>query len=198
MILWPISGCLDIRDELLDEYDKPHRAYHSTKHLENIVHHLQQMHQAGTPFALEPTLLAAWFHDSVYTGDPSDEFFSAKYAADALDGRVTDEVRYEVIRLILLTKDHNPKTGDDNGAALSDADLAVLAAPPYAYAEYMVNVRKDFSRYHIEEFTKGRIKVLEDLSNRTFLYKTHYGRTHWDKAARRNLQTERLWIRGEV
>ena len=69
----------------------------------------------------------------------------------------------EVARLVLLTAGHDPEPGDANGAVLCDADLAVLAGPPDAYAAYASAVRAEYGHLSDEEFTAGRIAVLERL-----------------------------------
>ena len=57
-----------------------------------------------------------------------------------------------------------PRAPDDaNGAVLCDADLAVLASPPEAYAAYASAVREEYGHLSDEEFTAGRIAVLEHL-----------------------------------
>ena len=90
--------------------------------------------------------LAAWYHDVVY--DPrsaENEARSAGRARAGLRGLVDDERLAEVERLVLLTVDHDAEPDDANGAVLCDADLAVLAAPPDAYAGYASAVRAEYS-----------------------------------------------------
>jgi predicted metal-dependent HD superfamily phosphohydrolase len=47
--------------------------------------------------------------------------------------------------LIRLTASHDPATGDRNGETLSDADLAILAAPPHRYSAYVAAVRAEYT-----------------------------------------------------
>ena len=83
----------------------------------------------GVEFDRMAVLLAAWFHDSVYDAQPDAEKRSAAWAAEALPTLVDQAVVDEVVRLVLITEHHLPADDDANGCALSDADLAILAAP---------------------------------------------------------------------
>ena len=54
-------------ESLLARWNEPHRSYHSERHLEDVLLALDHLGSRGEHIAPE-TLLAAWFHDSVYTG----------------------------------------------------------------------------------------------------------------------------------
>ena len=137
-------------------------------------------------------VLAAWFHDAVYRGIAGqDEEESARLAEDRLlhAGLSADEVD-EVVRLVLLTADHRPEPGDDDGALLSDADLSVLGGEPEAYARYLAAVREDFAHIGDADFAAGRAAVVRQLLELDPLFHTDRGRDLWLDAARRNLQGE--------
>ena len=102
--------------------------------------------------------LAAWFHDGVYDGRDGAEERSAQWALDALAGLPVAE---EVARLVRLTERHAPADDDANGCALSDADLAILAAAPERYAEYTADVRREYAHVPDDLFRAGRAAVLE-------------------------------------
>jgi predicted metal-dependent HD superfamily phosphohydrolase len=125
---------------LIAAWSEPHRRYHDLAHLAAVLGLVGQLAEAADdPDAVR---LAAWYHDVVYDPERSDnEQVSAARARAGLRGLVTGERLDEVERLVLLTAGHDPEPGDANGAVLSDADLAVLAAPPEAYAAYASAVR---------------------------------------------------------
>ena len=106
-------------------------------------------------------MLAAWFHDGVYDGEPDAEKRSAAWAAEALSTLVEPDIVDEVVRLVLLTEHHVPADDDPNGCALSDADLAILAAPPERYAEYVAAVRAEYAHVPDDLFAAGRASILE-------------------------------------
>ena len=73
----------------------------------------------------------------------------------------------------------DPAPDDANGAVLCDADLAVLAGPPDAYAAYASAVREEYAHLSDAEFTAGRIAVLEHLLGLPTLYRTPEAARLW-------------------
>ncbi len=187
---WPIDGAEDVRDALLAAYGEPKRGYHDLRHLAEVLDRLDELASAGESFDALPVVLAAWFHDAVYDGAPGDEERSARWAEGALpQAGVAAEVVAEVARLVGLTVSHDPAPADRNGAALCDADLAILAAPSERYAEYVADVRLEYAHVPDSEFRAGRAAVLRALAEGP-LYVTSYGRAHWERSARANLEAE--------
>jgi predicted metal-dependent HD superfamily phosphohydrolase len=95
-----------------------------------------------------------------------------------------------VVRLVLLTAGHETAPDDANGAVLCDADLAVLAGPPEAYAAYASAVREEYGHLSDEVFTAGRIAVLEHLLALPALYRLPAVAPVWEPRARANLTAE--------
>ena len=93
-------------------------------------------------------------------------------------------------RLVRMTADHQPETGDGAGALLSDADLSVLGGTPDAYARYLAAVRQDFAHIGDDDFAAGRAAVVRRLLQLEPLFHTPRGRDLWLEAARRNLRAE--------
>jgi predicted metal-dependent HD superfamily phosphohydrolase len=187
---WPLPGGLEVRDALLEAYADPARGYHDALHLSEVLDRLDELSSAGVRFADEPVRLAAWFHDAVYDGQPDAEERSAQWAASALAGLVAAPVVVEVARLVRLTKEHAPADDDADGCALSDADLAILAASPERYRSYVAGVRRDYAWVSDDDFRAGRTAVLRDLAGRDPLFHTAYARERWEPPARANLAAE--------
>ena len=100
------------------------------------------------------------------------------------------DVVAEVVRLVLVTVDHRPEDDDTNGAALSDADLGILAADPERYAEYVASVRRGVRprrRRRLPRRSAGRARGLDDKPH---LFHTAAARERWEDAARANLRRE--------
>ena len=186
---WPLAGAESVRDALLAAYADPDRGYHDTRHLTEVLDRLDDLAEAGTSFDRVAVGLAAWFHDGVYDGRPGAEDRSAAWAESALAGQDPDLVS-EVVRLVRLTESHRPTDDDRNGCALSDADLAILAAPSPRYAEYVADVRREYSHVSDEDFRAGRAAVLADLLAKPHLFHTGHAREHWEPAARANVEDE--------
>jgi predicted metal-dependent HD superfamily phosphohydrolase len=189
---WPLPDATTLRDELLTAYAEPGRHYHGVRHLEEVLARLAELRDAGTAFGDLPVTLAAWFHDSVYDGERDAEERSAVWAEDGLVGLVDDATVAEVARLVRLTETHRPEDDDANGCALSDADLAILAAGPERYADYRVTVREEYRHLDDEEFRKGRLHVLEHLLEKDTIFHTAHARAAWEAVARANLEAERI------
>lgn len=178
----------DLGAELLGRWNEPHRHYHSATHLLAMLESLDLLTDGAPP---RTVALAAWFHDAVYNGVAGvDEEDSAILAQVRLDGLVEPSESAEVARLVRLTASHSPSAGDDGGALLCDADLAVLGGVPDDYAHYVTNVRNDYAHVADADFNAGRAAVLRQLLALDSLFHTKNGRSLWAAAARDNLSKE--------
>ena len=171
-------------------YTQVHREYHNLMHVEDVLLRIEELEPpAEHELALA---LAAWFHDAVYQpGKPDNEDRSAYVAFDALEQVGAGPLLItEVVRLVRLTASHDPNPDDAAGAVLCDADLAILAAAPDRYAQYAAAIRQEYIHVPEAEFRTGRGEVLQSFLDRPSIYRTPYGRQHWESAARANLAAE--------
>jgi predicted metal-dependent HD superfamily phosphohydrolase len=180
---WPLPERTDLRDRLLAAYSTG-RGYHDLRHLAEVLVRLDEL---GVGNDVE-VVLAAWFHDAVYDGEPGAEERSARLAETELHGAGVDVA--EVARLVRLTARHDPRPGDTRGESLCDADLAILAAPPDRYADYAAGVREEYAAHTDADFRTGRLAVLRELAARESLFRSAYAREHWEPRARENLRAE--------
>ncbi|MER5444716.1 hypothetical protein ABT065_03615 [Streptomyces sp. NPDC002764] len=177
-------------DNLLARWREPQRRYHTLAHLVAVLDHVDTLEEyADDPDAVR---LAAWFHDAVYHPDRSEnEERSARLAERALtEAGVPDDTTAEVARLVRLTVTHDPADGDRDGQVLCDADLAVLASPPAAYAAYTAAVREEYHFVPNDAFRAGRADILRQLLALPRLFRTPYGQEKWEATARYNLSSE--------
>ena len=181
---WPLPDHLDLRDELLAAWDRP--GYHDLLHLTEVLDRLDALAAGGADFDRPVVDLAAWFHDAVYAGADDDEERSAQWAERALPASYAAEVA----RLVRMTAHHRPDDSDANACALSDADLAILAAPRERYDTYADGVRADFAHIADADFRAGRKAVLTDLADKPRLFHTAQAVDLWEDAARANLARE--------
>src|SRR3954471_6394157 len=182
---------------LVAAWSEPHRSYHDLAHLAAVLGLVAELAAAADdPAAVR---LAAWYHDAVYDPERTDnEEVSAGRARAGLRGLVPDERAAEVERLVRLTAGHDPDDGDTNGAVLCDADLAVLASPPPSYATYASAIRTEYGHLSDEEFTAGRIAVLEHLLALPRLYRTPQVDAAWTPLARANMAAELSLLRSRA
>jgi predicted metal-dependent HD superfamily phosphohydrolase len=191
---WPLPGAADLRDALLAAYGDPARGYHDTRHLTEVLDRLDEL---GGPATALPVVLAAWFHDAVYDGRPGAEDRSAAWAERDLPGSGVDAATVaEVARLVRLTESHRPADGDLAGGLLSDADLAILAAPDERYAAYVADVRQEYADVPDDLFALGRAAVLRDLLDKPHLFHTPAARARWEERARANVARELAALTG--
>ena len=181
---WPLRALFDVRDELLAAWDRP--GYHDLRHLTEVLDRLDELDRAGAAFDLVPVVLAAWFHDAVYDGQPDAEERSAQLA----ESKLPDPPAAEVARLVRMTEHHQAFPDDLNAAALSDADLAILAADADRYHAYARDVRTEYAQFSDADFRAGRAAVLKDLLAGPSLFRTTHGQALWEDAARANVQAE--------
>src|SRR6478752_1352552 len=190
LLAWPLPGARPLGAQLVASYAHPDRRYHDGRHLAEVLERVHELSAHGVEFDRMAVLLAAWFHDSVYDAQPDAEKRSAAWAAEALPTLVDQTVVDEVVRLVLMTEHHLPTDDDANGCALSDADLAILAAPAERYAEYAASIREEYAEVPGDAFAAGRAMILGDLLAKPHLFHTAYARSAWEGAARANVERE--------
>lgn len=195
--------------ELVARYAEPHRRYHTGDHLCAV---LDLVDELTSPAAAcdgacdgdgdgevdaDAVRLAAWFHDAVYDPARADnEERSARLAERMLaDTDLAAATVGEVARLVRLTETHDPAPGDQHGEVLCDADLAVLAGDPAAYAAYAAAVREEYAFVPDDAFGRGRADVLRGLLARPAIFRTASARDRFEAAARHNIETELTLLR---
>ena len=182
---------------IIGNWSEPHRRYHGLAHLAAVLGLIGELSGAATD--PDAVALAAWYHDISYDPERDDnEQVSAERARVGLRGLVPEDRVDEVARLVLLTAGHDPEPGDANGAVLCDADLAVLAGPPDAYAAYASAIRAEYGHLTDADFTAGRIAVLERLLALPRLYRLPAVADEWTRRARGNLTAELTLLRSRA
>lgn len=174
-----------LADALLRRWAEPHRHYHDVRHLASTLHALEALGCDDVAVGL-----AAWFHDAVHEGSPTDEDASATLASTLLADTSLAAHRVEVARLVRLTATHAPRPDDRAGQCLCDADLSVLGTVPGRYHVYLRDVRLEYAHLDDATFTHGRRSVVERLLARPQLFATPPGQRLWADRARRNLAAE--------
>ncbi|MGY2701722.1 HD domain-containing protein [Nocardioides sp. HB32] len=187
---WPLPGARELGAQLVASYAHPDRGYHDSRHLAEVLERIHELASHDEDFDRMAVVLAAWFHDSVYDAQPDAEKRSAAWAAEALPTIVDPATVAEVVRLVLVTEHHRPADDDRNGCTLSDADLAILAAPRDRYDEYVASVRREWAHLSDTDFAAGRAAILRDLLDKPHLFQTAYARATWEVTARANVAAE--------
>lgn len=179
-------------ESLLTRWNEPHRSYHNEQHLEDVLLALNHLGIRGE--RVSPTaLLAAWFHDAVYTGSPeADEYASAQLASHALSTfDLEPALSAQVSDLIVATiPARELRAPDPVLAQLLDADLSIFASSPQRYSEYASAVRSEYAHVPAQEFAAGRARVLTSYLAQPTIYRTATGQELWEARARANVTGE--------
>ena len=192
----------ELGESLLQAWEQPHRAYHHSGHLSQMLTDLDRLYahrtQGSTPL---PLVLAAWFHDAVYEGAPGeDERRSEQLAGASLEPLVTagllSEEELQLVRLLVrATATHKLPESTELPAGYNpadiefflDADIAILAAEPARYRRYLRGVRSEYSHFDDEAFRTGRTSFLHSVLERERIFLSERARELWEEPARTNL-----------
>lgn len=191
----------ELGKRLLQAWEQPHRAYHHSGHLSQILADLDRLYSGRTPLV---STLAAWFHDAVYESVPGeDERRSEQLATVSLEplvaaGLLSGDELQMVCLLVRATATHElPESADlpvgyepVDIEVFLDADMAILAAKPARYRRYLRGVRSEYSHFDDEAFRTGRTSFLRSILEREHVFLSHQARQLWEEPARTNLRAE--------
>jgi predicted metal-dependent HD superfamily phosphohydrolase len=171
--------------EIAARYDEPHRAYHTRQHLaECFAAFAPVAAQAARPAEIE---LGLWFHDAVYdTRSDRNEDDSAAWAERALAAAGAPAAAARVRQLVLATK-HAAEPADPDAKLLVDVDLAILGADPVRFAEYEVQIRREYEWVPVDAYRAARARVLASFLARPAIYLTASFADRLESRARANL-----------
>jgi predicted metal-dependent HD superfamily phosphohydrolase len=194
----------EVGARLLRRWREPHRHYHDATHLSEVLAAADTLCTAGDVAADDRVvaLLAAWFHDAVYSVEAhsTNEAESAALAEHELRRLgVREEIRSRVRMLVLDTVRHDLTDLEANDPArvvLHDADLWILAAPVARFDEYCRQVREEYAHVPVAAYAVGRSEVLRPFLVRPHVYRSSHARQSWEATARENLARELTRIAG--
>jgi len=176
-------------NELAKNYSGKKRFYHTLRHLENLLLQLNSVKEEIHNW--DALLFTLFYHDAIYNSLKADnEEKSAELAEKRMQQlAVPTETINRCKEQILATKSHNYSTDSDTNY-FTDADLSVLGENWETYANYLGNVRKEYSIYPDLIYNPGRKKVLMHFLAMERIYKTDFFFTRYEKQAKENLQKE--------
>ncbi|MBD5786638.1 hypothetical protein IF650_10645 [Cellulosimicrobium terreum] len=194
----------DVGQGLLDRWAQPSRHFHNLRHLADVLGRVDELAQETH----DPDLvrLAAWYHGAVFDAKDraayarkggEDESASAALALAELGDLGAPQAAAErVAQLVNALVRHAPDPADFDCAVLCDADLAMLAAEPQRYKEYLKDVRDEYAHIPPADYVRARIAILSKLMDRRSLFSSPLGAA-WEEAARQNLDAELQRLRKE-
>ena len=169
---------------LRDLYMQSWRNYHSLNHIHTYTTQAVNFHKDGKIKDLLNILLAIWFHDSIYVasrGDNEDrsvELFEDFYN----DIKYENEVKIILVDVkkvsfyIMCTKYHFDEKRIYEDPELNyfiDFDLFTFSLEDEdSFFQVSKNIRKEFFFFNDKEWASGRIKFLESLYSKTFIFRS--------------------------
>ena len=170
--------------------------YHRTPHILDCWTQLSDDSIIGC--VTDELKFALLYHDVVY--DPRAKDNEEKSAGLAIlelsDVYRKDDVGLnKIVELILITKHSGETTVDPESQCMLDIDLSILGSPTEKYKLYAENIRREYSFVSHGDYARGRITFLSGLLQRPKIY---YKLTHLEQRARKNINNEILYLRGQL
>lgn len=186
---------------VVGRYRAPDRQYHDVRHLRWVVRHVDELATRTPPDDPGAVVAAAFHHDAVYDVDRHDnEARSAELAVRSLTSLGWAPDRCERVAAMIRATAHldaaSDTAPDDTGTAvLLAADLAVLAADPAGYGDYVRAVRREYRHLTDAEWRAGRAAVVATFLARSAIFPPGLDLGHWEQRARANLTAEAATLR---
>lgn len=183
----------DTYTSLLHAYSEKHRFYHTDKHINACLGHLDNIVSvAQRPNEIE---LALWFHDAIYKPfSKKNEIESAQWAKDfLLKNQASEELVSRVYRLIIVTL-HNSPTNSLDESILVDIDLSILGSRPEVYDQFEKSIRKEYKWVPYFHYRKKRKEILSSFMDRDRIYQNQFFYDKCEKQARENLSNAILLL----
>jgi predicted metal-dependent HD superfamily phosphohydrolase len=156
---------------LLTAYGEKHRFYHTTDHILNLFHILDDLNLSISHKNKKKLYFAILFHDIVY--DPkskeNEEKSNEAWILFAKENKIISEITMDVSSMILATKKHIKKSDFITNLFL-DLDLSVLGSEPNDFNLYEKNIRLEYYFVPDSIYAIERSKVMKSLITEYYTY----------------------------
>ncbi len=174
-------------------YSTPARAYHHFGHVQDVLHHYEDV--VTGPGWRQPAevYLAVLYHDAIYEpGRKDNEAQSAVLAREHITRWQHGVDADRVAALIELTARHGHIGADEvdaEAALFLDCDMAILGAEPAVFDAYDRAIAAEY-RGHVPGwlYRINRRRFLKGLLGRERIYLSDFFHARLDQQARRNLR----------
>lgn len=152
---------LKFPENVISAYEEPHRFYHTTNHLLDVLNTLEKNGNLT-----DELFLAAVYHDVVYNPKANDneEQSAELFKQHALTANLNSEKTGLISGLILDTKSH--VAGSDLSEQLINADLNILSQPLDKLIAYEDQIFKEYQFVDFKTYQPKRLEVLEKLNDK--------------------------------
>ncbi len=150
---------LKFPEQIVSVYDEPHRFYHTTTHLLDVVTLIDNKNKLD-----DELFLAAVYHDAVYNPQANDneEKSAELFEKHAANAKIDETKKKNIEQLILDTKIH--KASSEKSKILIEADLNILSQPFEKLIEYEKQIFKEFQFVNDNVYREKRIEILSSLN----------------------------------
>jgi predicted metal-dependent HD superfamily phosphohydrolase len=173
------------------KYGEPHRYFHNLDHIESCINYLEISPVENGKELIE---LAIWFHDLYYNVFAEKGINETASAKDATLFMMKNGLYTEFIVKMAIgsTVKHIPEDFNIFCTTMVDVDLGCLGLPEEQYREYREKVKNEFISAGVPEkvFRKERIKFLDGMTEKNFIYWTPEFQYLFTESAVRNLEAE--------
>ena len=155
--------------QLTAAYSKPHRHYHTDKH---VVACLAWLDHIDQPLPHRDEIeLALWFHDARSSTNESD---SAVWAVHFLTAAGADAETIDRVQGLILATDHSSPPQTDAQAWIVDIDLTILGSVPADYDRYEEAIRREYAWVPGFLFRRKRKAILQSFLDHPNIYATDF------------------------
>lgn len=182
----------DIYFDIEERYSASNRHYHNLTHIEKMLNEIYARQDKIKN--LDKLLFSAWFHDIIYNPwRKNNEEKSAAYAIKQLskigvDNNLIQEIKYLILQTQNHLKDNRVNEFDDQ--LFLDIDILILAADRNEYAEYLINVKKEYWFVVWGIFKERRKAFCNALIAKNNIYFTKEFQELYEEKAKNNLREE--------
>lgn len=169
---------------LMHRYTEPHRFYHNVFHIESCLN--EMVNASKGEGSLDPAaVLALFYHDAVYTGNPGDD--EAASAGLFCDLFPWNQLTQDAATMIAFTAEYHKR---GSFGLMGDCDLAGLGKSWAEYEDNGKKIRKEYHQMTDAEWHEGRIRWLEAMLALPYIFNTPSFREKYEATAHRNLGME--------
>ena len=181
--------------EIENNYLSKFRYYHNLEHLENMFLELDKVKCQVKK--IETLQFSIFYHDIIYKPAKNDNEHQSALILEKRLSNTSFKNIGECMAQIEATKDH--KLSNDNDVnILLDLDLSILGKSRKKYKEYTENIRKEYQIYPDFLYSKGRKRILKNLLELDYIYKTDFFKQEYENQARTNLKFELKQLNNEI
>ena len=190
----PLAIPITMQKELLEQYTKPKRYYHTIEHVETLIglyHELENLW--NNPCAV---YLAFLYHDIIYEyGAKNNEEQSAIFAQKHILKYIPESKEHipRIMHLIRQTALHGQLQRDDldeEERLFLDCDMSILGGVPDQFKEYEQQIELEYTQVYSKLLYRlGRKRFRAKLYKTPRIFFSDLFHDRYDKQARINLRS---------